>query len=117
MSERQEVADNKVTSYITAIDCFFAEKGEPVTRDVTEGVALVLGSTLEQRRSLVARMNQLYNLRSTVSHRGERVADEDAATDLKTLAIDLLAALCAMSNTLLTKAALRIWLIDRRLST
>jgi len=35
--ERQRSPENRITSYITAIDMFFSSKGDPVTRDVTEG--------------------------------------------------------------------------------
>jgi hypothetical protein len=114
--ERQRSPENRITSYITAIDMFFSSKGGPVTRDVTEGSAIVLGPTLEQRRMIVKKVEHLYDMRSKVSHGGKRVADEDAVLEIKYLAINLLAKLSAMSGQFTTREAFRSWMVDQRLS-
>ena len=112
---RQPLAENKTTSYITAIEMFFSVNDAPVTRDVSEGVAFVLASTLEDRKKLVAHAAKLYGTRSRVSHRGTRITDEQSAHEAHEMAVNLLARLSAMSSQFRTLADFRDWNAEQRL--
>jgi Apea-like HEPN len=114
-AERQTSLDNRVTSYVTAIDMFFATKQGQLNRDVTEGTAFVLGSTLDQRRTIAKQMTHYYDIRSGVSHSGDPV-DEADASGLKELAINFLAKMSLMTDRFSSKADVQAWLTEQRLS-
>jgi hypothetical protein len=114
--ERQARVENKATSYITAIDMFFATKDEPVTRDITEGTAVLLGKTLEQRKTIRRRMSTFYGMRSKVSHLGSRVEDEDAIHDMRNYAVNFLAEVCQLASRFATKDDFRAWMADERIT-
>jgi hypothetical protein len=114
-ADRQELAENKITSYITAIEMFFSSADAPITRDVSEGVATIMRSTLEERKELVTEVARLYGTRSRVSHRGERLQTDDDAIILKQISINVLAKLGNISFSFSDIAKLRLWLADERL--
>jgi hypothetical protein len=114
-ADQQSQFENKVTSYVTAIDLFFATKGEPLTRDVTEGTAVVLGKDLVNRRKIVKRMSEFYDMRSGVSHAGEAAIDDASIAELRFLALNFLAEMCRQSMRFSTKQEFRSWMADRRL--
>lgn len=114
-AERQTTIENKSTAYVTSIDMFFATKNEPLTRDVTEGTAMVLGSTLEARRELVKIMDRFYDLRSRVSHAGVEV-DEGEIAGLQVHALSFLAKMSSMASEFSTKEQFRAWIREQRLS-
>ncbi|MDB5072085.1 MAG: hypothetical protein JWM87_3196 [Candidatus Eremiobacteraeota bacterium] len=114
-AERQVSLENKVTSYVTAIDMFFAAKDAPLTRDISEGTAFVLGKTLEQRKAIVRDMTRFYAIRSGVAHSGKPV-DEAEAAGLKVLTINFLAKMSSMADKFASKDDVRTWLAEQRLS-
>lgn len=114
-AERQEREENKITGYVTAIDMFFSTKNGPITRDVTEGAAMILGRRLEWRKFVRDDMAKFYDVRSGVSHSGSAPIDEDTIIRLKTLVINFLAAMCPLSRRFQTLAQFRAWMADRRL--
>ena len=114
-AERQERLENRITGYVTAIDMFFATKGEPLTRDVTEGTAMLLGRELANRKNIMKRMAEFYEMRSGVSHAGTATFDEDAVTRLKYYAVNFLSTVCGKAAQFKTKDEFRAWMADRRL--
>ena len=114
-ADRQRLPENKTTSYITAIEMFFSASDAPITRDVSEGVSTIMGSTLEERREICTEVTTLYGSRSRISHRGERLAKGADAITLKTIAVNLLSKLGNMSSSFDSLPALRSWLADQRL--
>lgn len=115
-AERQDLAENQVTSYVTALDMFFTSKDAPVTRDVSEGTALILGDTLDQRRVIKKDVTQYYGLRSQVSHVGQRTATEGDVIALKQIVIAAIAKMCSLGSRFSTKQELQEWIADLRLS-
>lgn len=116
-AERQELPENKVTSYVTALEMFFSSpRGEPITRDVSEGIALLLADSLEQRQQIRDRVKHLYGIRSGVSHRGQRAADDGTVLELKKLAINVLAKMSRLSWRFTSKDSIVTWIADLRLS-
>jgi len=110
-----ERLENRITGYVTAIDMFFATKGEPLTRDVTEGTAMLLARDLATRKNIMKRMAEFYEMRSGVSHAGTATFDEVAVTRLKTYAMNFLATVCGKAAQFKTKDEFRAWIADRRL--
>lgn len=115
-AERQDLAENQVTSYVTALDMFFTSKDAPVTRDVSEGTALILGDTLDQRRVIKRDVTYYYGLRSQVSHVGQRTATERDVISLKRTVITTIAKMCSLGSRFSTKQELQEWIADLRLS-
>ena len=114
-ADRQKLPENKTTSYITAIEMFFSASDAPITRDVSEGVATIMRSTLAERRELLGEVAALYATRSRISHRGERLENDDNAIKLKNIAVNLLSKLGNMSSSFADLPGLRAWLADQRL--
>jgi hypothetical protein len=104
---RQERTENRVTSYTTAIELFFAKRGHPVTSTLVESVACLLRGADEERREEAQYVRKLYKSRSRVSHEGERIDSEDAAHPFKILAVNVVAALSQLSEKFKTKADVR----------
>ena len=114
-AERQERSENKITSYVTSIEMFFATKHEPLTRDVTEGTAMMLGGDVANRKNIMKRMGDFYEMRSGVSHAGAATIDEDDVFELKRLAFYFLAAMCSKAAQFKKKDEFRAWMAERRL--
>jgi len=115
-ADRQDALENKITSYITAIEMFFSSRGAPIRRDIAEGCAVMLGTSLEDRKELAEEMSELYGLRSAISHQGKKIEDERAERRLRVISINLLAKAARMSSRCTSINDFRDWLQERRLS-
>jgi hypothetical protein len=113
---RQDALENKITSYITAIEMCFSSRGAPIGRDIAEGCAVMLGATLEHRKELAEEMSELYALRSAVSHEEKNIEVERAERRLRVISINLLAKVAGMSSRCTSVNDFRVWLQERRLS-
>jgi|SRR5579883_1194760 len=67
--ERSTSLRQRILSYVTACEVFFAEKGD-VTRTVTEGVAYIIGTDYEGRKAVLKAMRDMYDVRSSATHTG-----------------------------------------------
>jgi len=116
-SRRQANRENRITSAVTAIEIFFVTDGNaPIAREVSEGVAWILGDNLEQRKHLRKLMSDLYGRRSKVSHVGLRNIDEGEEREVYRVAVSVLVQMCRLSATFKTQEEIRNWLADCRLS-
>lgn len=115
-AERQEQIENKITSYMTAMDLFFTAEDGPVIRDLSEAVAFLLGKTLDRRKHVRKLVSRLYGLRSKVSHEGRRSALHEDVIELKTIAINVLILMSRMADRLEGKAHVQQLFADLRLS-
>jgi hypothetical protein len=121
-ASRQDLLENKITSYITSIETFFSSdgSGNPLSRDLSEGSATILASApkerLRRRVDLAETVGRLYKLRNAISHAGQRVEDENAERELREISINLLALIGKMSRKFQTLKDFREWLRERRLS-
>jgi len=110
---RQELPENKTTSYITAIEMFFSKKGQPINRDVSEGITMLLGSTLDNRKAIVKQIGKFYDQRSSISHTGARLSEKTSEThEIANVAISVLAKMCQMSSRVSTIDGIRKWMVD-----
>lgn len=66
-AQTQDEPENELLNLVTALEVFFTKRGgDPITAAIAEGVALVLGNDLQERRQLNKRVRQLYGKRSDV---------------------------------------------------
>ena len=67
--ERSTSPRQRILSYVTACEVFFAEKGD-TARAVTEGIAYILGTDYAERKTILRAIRQMYEARSSVTHSG-----------------------------------------------
>lgn len=115
-AEKQDRLENRITSYMTAMELFFTSADAPITRDLSENVAYLLGTDLQNRKEIRQLVNELYKQRSKVSHTGSRTALEADVRRLKELAINVAAMMSRMAPRFTTKADLQMMFADLRLS-
>ena len=113
--ERQLNVENKVTSYMTALEMFFSSPDAPITRDVSESVALLLASKAEHREKIRKLIASLYAERSKISHEGKRESSLDAVRHLRRFAVSLLARMSSLSWRFPNREAIKTWLRGLRL--
>ncbi|MEL6401631.1 MAG: hypothetical protein AAFR26_21530, partial [Cyanobacteria bacterium J06626_4] len=80
LSEKQRSNENKLLALVTCLETFLtSEHGNPIRNTVAEGSALVLASTLENRKYIKHRINEFYKQRSSISHGGgsKNILDSD----------------------------------------
>jgi hypothetical protein len=115
-SRRQGNPENSVTSAMTSIEMFFSKDQEaPITRDVSEGVAMLLGKNLEQREYLRKTVGRLYGFRSKVSHTGSRNVSDEDVIEARNIAVNLLERICQLSTKLKSRDQLSELLADNRM--
>jgi hypothetical protein len=95
---------------------FFSSRGAPIGRDIAEGCAVMLGTSLDHRKELAEEMSGLYALRGAVSQQGKKIEDERAERRLRAIALNLLAKVAGMSSRCSSVNDFRDWLQERRLS-
>jgi hypothetical protein len=115
-AERQSQPENRVTSYVTSLEMFFSASDSPIVRDVSEGVAYVLGTTLGARKEIRARISELYGRRSRVSHQGQRGSDAADLYQLKNTSINFLARMSKLAWRFEKREDVRSWIADLRLA-
>lgn len=77
----QVESENEFLSLTTCLETFLNPgSGEPITNAIAEGVAVILGKSLQERKSLKRQVRGLYGQRSGVSHGGRKgILDVDLA--------------------------------------
>ena len=115
-AEKQDRLENRITSYITAIELFFTSEEGPITRDLTESVAYLLERDLESRKNLRKKMREFYKERSKVSHEGRRQTLEETVRHLKIVAINVVAVMSKLAPELSDKKDVQQLFSDLRLS-
>lgn len=117
-ARRQPAPELQLTDAITALEMFFTtdQPGTPISRDVSEGVALIVGKTLDQRRRIKERVQDLYNKRSKVSHAGKREITNSELYEVRNLVMYFLRKMCKLAPLFKKRVDVRAWLENLRLS-
>jgi hypothetical protein len=115
-AETQSLPENRITSFVTSMELFFTKENAPIGRDLSESIACILADNLEARKELKKLVSTLYEKRSKISHEGQQDGLIEAAAKLKRLAINVLAAMCGMSDRFRNKEDVRTFFADLRLS-
>ena len=115
-AEKQERLENRITSYMTAMELFFTAADVPITRDLSESVAYILGDSLERRKEIKHLVARLYRQRSKVSHEGRRGEYEADVAELKRVTVNVVALLGRMTPKFTSKSDIQRLFADLRLS-
>jgi hypothetical protein len=113
----QGEAENELLSLITCLETFLTPRdGNPIGTAIGEGIAILLGSGLEERKSLKKRVKDLYRQRSSVSHGGEKAVLEDDLTALRDIAKRLIFKVVELRNQLNSQKELLELIEDEKLA-
>jgi hypothetical protein len=111
--ERAVSKRQKIVSYVTAIEVFFNEKAGDIVRDIAESVAFLIGKNVTQRREIISRIKDLYQMRSDAAH----VATEPSEVwEERFIVMRLLGELVGRRRDFRTRTDLKKWVSQRRLS-
>ncbi len=77
--QTQEENENKLLNLITCLETFLTPRdGNPIGTFIAEAVAILIADEIENRKRLKKRVQELYRLRSEVSHGGRKaILDTD----------------------------------------
>ncbi len=79
--------ENELLKLITCLEAFLTPRdGNPIGTANAEGVALLLGKTLDERKKLKKKVRDLYGKRSGVSHGGKKAVLEADLKELREIA-------------------------------
>ena len=78
--------ENDLLGLMTCLETFLtSENSDKISNTVAEGVAFVLGNTLEERKHLKKQIKAFYNKRSRISHGGQKAILDSDLEELRTL--------------------------------
>ncbi|WNZ44758.1 HEPN domain-containing protein [Leptolyngbya boryana CZ1] len=116
-SQTQVDVENEFLNLTTCLEVFFTSKGgDPISSSIAEGVALILGKELTERKRLKRRVKELYGFRSNISHGGHSPILAKDIVDLKSIAMSLLVKMVEWSKDFSSRKDLVDWLEDQKLS-
>lgn len=110
--ERAVSPRQKILSYVTALELFFNERSAS-TQAVVEGVAFLAGKNYDRRKAIIERIDQMYDLRSRVSHSG--VAPEEIESD-RQIVLDMILRMISLRGRFASKGDVRDWIDRQRFS-
>jgi hypothetical protein len=116
-SQTQVERENKILNLTTCLEVFFTpEERDPISNSIAEGVALVLGKDLIERKHLKKRVKDLYSLRSKISHGKHKTVLDQDMIDLQGIAMSLLIKMTEWRKDFFSLSDLMNWLEERKLS-
>lgn len=116
-AERQDSLENKILCFSTALETLLTRSsGEPIGVAIAEGVALLLGTSFEERRILKKTVRDLYGRRSAISHGGGVKALQADVLQLRRIAADLVRHVLERRDTFRKKQDLFDWIEEEKLS-
>lgn len=115
-SQTQEEGENKLLNLITCMETFLTPRdGNPIGTFIAEAVAILLADNLESRKRLKKRVQELYRLRSAVSHGGRKAILDTDLSELENIAGILTMTLVERMDEFPTHKALLEWIESKRL--
>jgi len=120
-AQMQTEPKNAVLSLAICLETAFtsSDKSQPVMNDIADGVAFVMGKTLEERKALIARVKGFYGIRSAITHGHGAKVTEVTWVEVDTsshFVATVLAALIGRLGQFESKEQLLDWIKDQRLS-
>jgi hypothetical protein len=109
--------ENALLNFVTCIEAFLkpADK-DPITATIAEGTAILIRTTLEDRKKCVKRIKHFYGLRSKLTHEGLGQITDSELFELRKIARELTVTLIPRRGEFKTQEDLRRWLEDKKLS-
>ena len=112
----QGEAENELLSLTTCLETFLTPKdGNPIGTAIAEGVAILLVSSLEDRKRMKRRVKELYSKRSGVSHGGEKAVLESDLVELRDVAKRLIHKVITLRSEVTSQKALLEMIEDAKL--
>jgi hypothetical protein len=112
----QREPENELLSLVTCLETFLTPRdGNPIGTAIAEGVALLLGNTLDERKKLKKRVKDLYGKRSSVSHGGEKAVLESDLAELREIAKRLIRRMISLSTGIQSQKELLESIEDQKL--
>ncbi len=68
--------EDRLLNLITCLEIFFTppqSDKDPITQNVAEGAALLIGKNVEEKKAIIEDIRKLYSLRSSLSHHGKGI--------------------------------------------
>ncbi len=115
-AELQRNPSNKLQSYVTCLDMFFSSRDGEATAAVQDGVAYLLGDSVEQRMEIHKFVGEAYEYRSRASHEGAELHLPEMIVKLKSLTANFLAIVAQRRADFQTKKALKQWVYAQRMA-
>jgi len=115
-SQTQEESENKLLNLITCMETFLTPRdGNPIGTFIAEAVAILLADNLENRKRLKKRVQELYRLRSAVSHGGRKAILDTDLSELEKISGILTMTLIKRMDEFPTHKALFEWIESKKL--
>jgi hypothetical protein len=112
----QNENENKVLNLITCLETFLTPRdGNPIGTFIAEAVAILLADDLESRKRLKKRVQELYRLRSAVSHGGKKAILDIDLIELQNITGALTISLIHRMEDFTTHKALFDWIESKKL--
>ena len=108
--------ENTFLNLMTSLETLLTPRdSSPIGTAIAEGVALLLGKTLEQRKHIKQRIKHFYGQRGGVSHGGEKAILESECWELRQYATLLISALVKRVDDFKNHRDLFDWLENKKL--
>jgi Apea-like HEPN len=116
-SETQDELENRLLNLIICLETFLTPKeNNPITTAVAEGVALILGKTLDIRKIIKKKVKDWYGMRSGVAHGGNKSVLETDCDELSDVARSVIYEMIKQKDKFKTQKDLLDWIEDQKLS-
>lgn len=112
----EQERENELLSLVTCLETFLTPKdGNPIGTAIAEGTALLLEEDLEPRKHMKKRVKELYNMRSGVSHGGEKAIPDAKLEELRDITKRFVEKMIGMVDNFESQKALLQHIEDKKL--
>jgi len=108
--------DSYLLSLITSLEVLFTRQGASIAITLGESIAFVLVKGLAERKRVSERIKAIHELRSKISHGGNKAINDDDLDYLRTAVFYVIQEMVRRKREFETKKDLLIWIDDRKLS-
>jgi hypothetical protein len=113
----QKESANELLSLVTCLETFLTPRdSNPIGTAIAEGVALLLGKSVDDRKKLKKRVKDFYGKRSGVSHGGEKAVLESDLAELRGIASRLIQRMISLTTSIPSQKELLEMIEDQKLS-
>jgi len=108
--------ENELLSLTTCLETFLTPRdNNPIGTAIAEGIAILLGDSLDERKRLKKRVKELYGKRSGVSHGGEKAVLDSDLVELRDVAKRLIQKVITLQAKVTSQKALLELIEDGKL--
>jgi hypothetical protein len=112
----KETSDKLVFVLVALESMLLRDDNEPIQKNVGERMALIAGTTVEERKAVVTNLGEVYKLRSKFVHHGQSTEDIESLYPFMVNAWTCFCNLLGWQKRFATKDDLISWLESRKLS-